>query len=63
MRRIVGVVIFAVGVILIALGALKIFPGVMQTGIFAVVIGAVAFGLSFIKPPNPDPSAATAVTL
>lgn len=57
MRRIVGVVLFAVGVILIVLGALKIFPGVLQTGIFAVVIGAVAFGLSFIKRPEPGPQA------
>lgn len=57
MRRIVGVVIFVIGVLLIALGALKIFPGVMQTGIFGVLIGAVAFGISFIKRPEPGPAA------
>jgi hypothetical protein len=57
MRRIVGVVIFVIGVLLIALGALKILPGVMQTGIFGVLIGAVAFGLSFIKRPEPGPDA------
>jgi len=57
MRPIVGVGIFVIGVLLIALGALKILPGVTQTGIFGVLIGAVAFGLSFIKCPEPAPDA------
>ncbi len=57
MRPIVGVGIFVIGVLLIALGALKILPGVTQTGIFGVLIGAVAFGLSFIKRPEPAPDA------
>ncbi len=57
MRRIVGVVIFVIGVLLIALGALKILPGVTQTGIFGVLIGAVAFGISFIKRSEPGPAA------
>src|SRR6266496_753702 len=57
MRRIFGVGIFVIGVLLIALGALKILPGVTQTGIFGVLIGAVAFGLSFIKHPEPAPDA------
>jgi len=58
MRRIVGVVIFVIGVLLIALGALKMVPGLApQTGIFGVLIGAVVFGLSFIKDSEPGPDA------
>lgn len=57
MRRIVGVVIFVIGVLLIALGAMKVVPGVTQTGVFGVLVGAVAFGISFIKRPDPGPDA------
>jgi len=49
MRRIVGVIIFVLGVLLAMLGFLKIMPGAMQTGIMAVVVGAVVFGLSFVS--------------
>ena len=57
MRRIVGPVIFVIGVLLIALGATKIVPGVTQTGVFGALVGAVAFGISFIKRPDPGPDA------
>jgi hypothetical protein len=57
MRRIVGVVIFVLGVLLVVLGIIKILPGAAQPGIFAILAGLVAFGLSFIKPPEPVPEA------
>ncbi len=57
MRRIVGVIIFVLGVLLAVLGFLKIVPGATQTGILAVVIGAVVFGLSFVSRQEAGPDA------
>jgi hypothetical protein len=64
MRRIVGVIIFVIGLLLAVLGLLKILPGATQSGFFAVVVGLVVFGLSFIKqqeagPDAPPPLSAT----
>jgi hypothetical protein len=47
MRRIVGIIIFAVGLLLL-LSALVLKVSVMWLGIFGMFVGAVAFGLSFI---------------
>ena len=58
MRRIAGVIIFVLGVLLLSLAVLKTVPGLTpQTGIFGVLIGAVAFGLSFIKRAEPGQAA------
>lgn len=57
MRRIVGVIIFVIGLLLLALGILKILPGATQTGILGIVVGAVVFGLSFIKHQEAGPDA------
>ncbi len=57
MRPIAGVIVFVVGLILAILGLLKIVPGVTQSGFFGLLVGAVVFGLSFIKRPEPDPDA------
>lgn len=57
MRRIVGVIIFVLGLLLTVLGIMKILPGAAQPGIFAILVGLVVFGLSFIKQPEPPPDA------
>jgi hypothetical protein len=57
MHPIAGVIIFVLGVILAVLGILKILPGAMQGGFFGVLVGAIVFGLSFIKRPEPGPDA------
>lgn len=52
MRRIAGVILFVVGVLFIIVGITKIVPGgrsLLGTGAFALLIGLVVFGLSFIK--------------
>lgn len=60
MRRIIGIVIFAVGILLILSVFLRIMPGGavwINTGFLAVVAGAAVFGLSFVKPPQPEADA------
>ena len=57
MRRIVGVIIFVLGLLLTILGIIKVLPGGIQPGIFAILVGIVAFGLSFIRRPEPPPDA------
>ena len=48
MRRIVGIIIFAVGLLLLLSDILLKVQGGKWLGIFGMVVGAVAFGLSFI---------------
>ncbi len=58
MRRMVGVVFAVVGVLLIV--ARFVVPGgkpLLGTGIFAIFVGAIVFGLSFIRRPEPGPDA------
>ncbi|HYO90127.1 MAG TPA: YIP1 family protein [Pyrinomonadaceae bacterium] len=60
MRRIVGIVLFAVGVLLVVFGSMRLLPGGTiwgGTGVFAAVIGAVIFGLSFIRQAQSEPDA------
>ncbi len=57
MLRIVGVIIFVIGLALVVLGILKIVPGAAQSGFFAVVIGGVVFGLSFVRRQEAGPEA------
>lgn len=58
MRRIVGIVLAVIGVLLVV--ARFVVPSgrpLLGTGIFAIVIGGIVFGLSFIKSPAPGPDA------
>ncbi|HYY59485.1 MAG TPA: YIP1 family protein [Pyrinomonadaceae bacterium] len=48
MRRLVGIVIFALGLLLLICGVTRILPGVVSTGAFAMLVGLLVFGLSFI---------------
>ena len=57
MRRIAGIIIFALGLLLALAGFMKIVPGIRGLGILAIVIGLIVFGLSFIKRPEPGPDA------
>ena len=60
MRRIVGIIMFVLGIILIVGGRMKLLPGGAvwgSTGFFACLTGAVVFGLSFIRRPEPEPDA------
>lgn len=60
MRRIVGIVMFAVGVLLFFGGRMKLLPGGaiwISAGVFAVLIGLICFGLSFVKQSQPAPDA------
>lgn len=58
MRRTVGLVFAVVGVLLVV--AMFVVPGgrpLLGTGIFAIVIGGIVFGLSFIREPEVMPDA------
>lgn len=60
MRRIVGIIFFVLGILLFVGGRMKLLPGGTiwgSTGFFASCIGAVIFGLSFIKRPEAEPDA------
>jgi hypothetical protein len=57
MRRIVGIIIFALGFLLLLAGIMKVVQGVIGFGILAVFLGLVIFGLSFIPRPDPGPDA------
>lgn len=60
MRRIVGIIMFGLGVLLIIGGVTKLLPGGRvwgSTGFLAALIGAIVFGLSFIKQPPPEADA------
>lgn len=60
MRRIDGIVLFAVGVLLLLFGTMKLLPGGSVwggTGVFAALVGIVIFGLSFIRQPQTEPDA------
>jgi hypothetical protein len=60
MRRIVGIVIFVVGLFLLIGGRLNILPGGNVwggTGFFAILIGLLVFGLSFISLHQSEPDA------
>ena len=54
MRRIVGVIIFAVGLVVWLSHVLMSVPGTKWLGLFAMFTGALVFGLSFIpqRPPG-----------
>ncbi len=60
MRRIVGIIIFVLGILLLVGGSMRLLPGGRvwgSTGLFAALIGAVVFGLSFIRRHQPAPDA------
>jgi len=57
MRRIVGIVIFVVGLLLLLAALLLKVPGVLGLGIMGMVVGAAAFGLSFVPRRTPGPDA------
>ncbi|HEX8846110.1 MAG TPA: YIP1 family protein [Pyrinomonadaceae bacterium] len=57
MRRIAGVIIFAFGLLLLLGDLLLHFRGLKNLGFFGMFIGAVVFGLSFIRRPALGPDA------
>jgi Yip1 domain len=57
MRRIVGIIVFAVGLLLLLSHILGLIPGIKWLGIFGMFIGAACFGLSFIPQPAPGANA------
>ena len=57
MRRIAGVIIFAVGLLLLAGNLMLRVQGIRGLGILGMFIGAVVFGLSFIRRPAPGADA------
>ena len=52
MRRLAGVIIFVVGLLLVASNLMLRVAGVKGLGILGMLIGAVVFGLSFIRRPE-----------
>lgn len=61
MRRMVGIIIFVVGILLVLGLFFKILPGGSgvwtNTCVLTLVVGAVVFGLSFIRKPEAAPDA------
>ncbi|HYJ45744.1 MAG TPA: hypothetical protein VEV81_03950, partial [Pyrinomonadaceae bacterium] len=58
MRRIVGIVIFAIGLLLlVAHFALKVQEIGAGFGIITILVGGAIFGLSFVRQPDPGPDA------
>ncbi|MBV9209142.1 MAG: YIP1 family protein, partial [Acidobacteria bacterium] len=55
MRRIVGVIIAVIGVLFVVAGLVLMKRGggsFISTGIFALLVGAIVFGLSFVRKPE-----------
>ncbi|MBA2732545.1 MAG: YIP1 family protein [Acidobacteria bacterium] len=57
MRRIVGIIIFAIGLLMLLGSILLKVQDIRELSIGTLVSGAVIFGLSFIPRPNPGPDA------
>jgi len=57
MRRVIGIIIFALGLLFLVTGITKVVQGVIGISIFAIFIGLVIFGLSFIPQPDSGPEA------
>lgn len=57
MRRIVGIILFVVGLLIVICAVIRILPGAASTGAFAMFIGLLVFGLSFIRPHQPGADA------
>jgi hypothetical protein len=57
MRRIVGIIIFALGILFLVAGLTRVVQGVTGISIFAIFIGLAVFGLSFIPQPDSGPEA------
>lgn len=65
MNLFAGIGLVAVGILIILAGVLKVAPGAVGSGIWAILAGIVVIGLSFVKGPDPEgaPREATAGTL
>lgn len=50
MRRLAGIILFALGLVLVICSIARILPGAASSGAYAIFIGLIVFGLSFIKP-------------
>lgn len=57
MRRSVGITIFAIGLLLLLAGILNVVQGFGRMPILIMLVGLLAFGLSFIPRPDPGPDA------
>src|ERR687885_2149239 len=57
MRRIVGIIIFALGLLLLLARLSHLVQGVTGIAILGMFLGLVSLGLSFIKKPDPGPDA------
>jgi hypothetical protein len=54
MNRLAGIVVAAIGFIVAVLSILKVLPGLTQTGVFLIILGAIVIGLSFVSGPETD---------
>src|SRR5678815_3938647 len=54
MNRLAGIILAAIGVIVAILSILKVTPGLTQAGVLLLVLGGLAFGLSFVRKPDPQ---------
>jgi hypothetical protein len=54
MNRLAGIVVAAIGFIVAVLSILKVLPGLTQTGVFLIVLGAIVIGLSFVDKPDSE---------
>ncbi len=65
MNRFAGIGLAALGILIIVAGVLKVAPGAIGSGIWAIFGGIIIIGLSFIKGPDPEdtPRESTASTL
>lgn len=50
MSRLAGIILFALGLVLVVCGLTRILPGTASPGAYAIFLGLIVFGLSFIKP-------------
>lgn len=56
MNRIAGIIVAVIGIILIALSVSKFVSRITQTGVVLTLLGALIFGLSFIRKPSAEGS-------
>lgn len=54
MNRLAGIISAAVGLLIAVLSLAGVVPGVTGTGMYLILLGALIFGLSFIRKPDPN---------
>jgi Yip1 domain len=54
MNRLAGIIVAVIGLIICVLSIVRVLPGLVSTGVSLMLLGALLFGLSFIRRPETE---------